>query len=152
VEDEIERSWKDWLRTIPRVVIAIFWALVTFVALFIPVNLFGNFLPIGYAELFVIVVIFAVFSFAIHLLSETIYCHALSVARTLLYMALLLTVTKGGIFPIELPLEGVIIQIVIDFKPVLAAMLSVSLLSIAKNALQVWDLLSERDEEPEKIT
>ena len=151
-EEEKERTWKDWLKSIPRVVIATLWALVTFAAFLIPSILIGGLLPIDQQGLILIGGAFAAFEFAIHLLSKTIFSPALTIAREVVSILVLIVFTNGGVISMVFPLEGMPIQFALDFRPILAVLCILSLLSIAKSMLQIWDLLSEEDEEPEKIT
>lgn len=154
-----EDEERNWLRIIlPRVVEAAFWSFIMGAAFFVPLMLMQQlgidesiqYGQIGFSSM---VVIFIAFEFAIHLLSGTIIRYALSTARTIISMALLIVVTNGGIITSTIPsgtlpyeLKGV--QITVDFSWILAALLVLSLLSIAKNILQALDFLSEKAEEP----
>lgn len=151
-EDEKERNWKDWIKTIPRIIVAILWASITLIVFLIPSMFLEGLLPSVSQEFILIAGVFATFEFSIHLLTKTIFSPTLTIAREVVTILVLIIFTNGGKISIVLPLEGVAISIVADFTPVFAFLLIFSLLSIAKNALQVYDLLSEADEEPVKIT
>jgi hypothetical protein len=151
-EEEIERNWKDWLRIIlPRILEATAWALITW-AVFLALELIGKLLPIEYEAFTLTAWVFIAFEFVIHLLSRTIFSPALEIAMEFVFIIILLVFTDGGAITTIIPLEGIAIQATLEFRPVLAAFLVLSLLSIARNVFQIFDFLSEADEEPEKIT
>jgi hypothetical protein len=101
-----------------------------------------------------ILVIFIGFEVAIQLLKGTVIQYALSVARTMISMLILISVTNGGIMTLavpqspEAPFAEVSISFTIDFRTVLSILLTFSILSVIKNILQAINFLSEKAEEP----
>ncbi|MCD6324894.1 hypothetical protein J7L97_01240, partial [Candidatus Bathyarchaeota archaeon] len=90
---------------------------------------------------------------AIQLLRGTIFPYALSMARSIISIILLIQVTNGGImtFTIQPPAgtqmaAGTSILITLNFQPILGVILLLSLLSVIKNLLQAIDYLSRKEE------
>jgi len=147
-----------------RVVRAIVWGFIMGGELLIPMLLipdvgeqFEIFFP-GQIEFSYIVAIFIGFEVAIQLLRETIFQYALSMARALTSMILLVLATNGGVIAITMvaspnvPLpSGVTINLTVDFSTILGIFLILSLLSIIKNLLQAIDFLSRKAEEPKVL-
>ncbi len=148
-----EDEEKDWLRIIlPRVLKAVLWSSIMGIGFLIPLNLIQQlgvekFIPAEYGGFSLIVAIFIALEFAVQLLSGTVLHYALSVTRTVISMVLLIVVTDMGM--ITTLFEGV--QITLDFSSVLAVLLALSLLNMAKNILQALDFLSEKAEEPVRL-
>jgi len=145
-----EDEEKNWLRIIiPRVAKAALYSALLGAVLLVPLNLLlqmgiERYIPYGWPELSLIVIVFVVFEFAIRILTGTILHYALSIARTIISMTLCVVLTGGGIVTTQF--EAV--EITIDFSSFLAALLALSLLNVAKNMLHALDFLSERTEQP----
>ncbi|MFQ5710450.1 MAG: hypothetical protein ACE5GD_01585 [Candidatus Geothermarchaeales archaeon] len=156
-----ERNGKGWLHIIlPRVLRAALWGFIMGGELLIPLALmpeFGGqldrFIPTGRIGFSSIAIIFVAFEVVIQLLRGTILQYALSTARTIISMILLIIFTNGGVMtltvpPDILPPQAGAVLITVDFRTILGALLTFSLLSIMKNLLQAVNFLSQRAEEP----
>jgi hypothetical protein len=159
---EVERTAMDWSKIIlPRVLRSIFWGFIMGGELLIPFlipNLGGNFLdflPIEQVSFSYTIFIFVGFEVFIQLLRGTIVPYFLGMARALISMIVLISVTNGGIMNFAIssstnPLlpSGMSILFSIDFRVVLGAFLTFLLLSTIKNLFQAVNFLYERAEEP----
>lgn len=156
-----ERTLKDCLRIIlPRILRAAFWGLIMGGEILIPLVLlpeiagqFERFIPAGSTGISFLAIIFVAFEVAIQLLRGTILQYALSMARGIISMILLVIFTNGGIMtlmvpPDMLPPQAGTVVITVEFTAILGSLLILSLLSIVKNLLQAVDFLSEKAEEP----
>lgn len=157
-----EENGKGFFKSIlTRVLRAIVWGFIMGGELLIPMFLipdvseqFMMLFP-GQIEFSYVIAIFVGFEVAIQLLRGTIFQYALSMARALTSMILLILATNGGVLTItiaasqDVPLpSGVTIDLVVDFSTILGIFLVLSLLSIIKNLLQAIDFLSKKAEEP----
>jgi len=162
--EEKEKTAKDWARIIiPRVLRAVLWGFIMGGDMLLLLHLsqfapqFGGemmeALPIREtAGLSYFFLVFAGIEVAIQLLRGTIFPYALSMARSIISIILLIQITNGGImtFTIQPPFEmaaGTSIIFTLDFQPVLAVILLLSLISMVKNLLQAIDFLSQKEEE-----
>ncbi len=109
---------------------------------------FASFFPSGGPLFLTFTVMFVSFEVAIQLLSGTIFRYALGVTRAIISMVLLVYITNGGIMTMTMPLEGVALHFMIEFRTILAVFLLFSLVTIVKNVLQALEFLSERAEQP----
>ena len=154
---------RDWLKILaPRILKAALWGFIMGGEILIPLYLMQDFvdwetletlMPGAGTELPTIVAIFVAFEVAIQLFDRTIFRYALSISRTLVSMILFIIFTNGGIIEVlvpseVLPSEAGSLQILVDFRTILAALLVFSLLSVVKNILQAVDFLSQKAEEP----
>lgn len=154
---------KDWLKILaPRILKAALWGFIMGGEILIPLYLMPDFvdwqtleklMPAARIELPTIVAIFVAFEVAIQLLDRTIFRYALSISRTIVSMILFIVFTNGGIIEVSMPSNGLpsiagSVQVLVDFRTILAALLVFSLLSIVKNILQAVDFLSQKAEEP----
>lgn len=160
--DNEGKTLKDWLRIIiPRVLRAALWGFIMggelLILLFMPDigEKFQEFLPAEQMGFSYFLFIFIGFEVAIQLLRDTIVQYVLSMARALISMIVLVSITNGGIMSFiissspEIPLPpGVIISFTAGFRVVLSVFLILSLLTIIKNLLQAINFLSEKAEEP----
>jgi len=161
--EEKEKTAKDWARIIiPRVLRAIIWGIIMGGEMLILLN-FPQFIPqfgegimrylptsemTGISYFFLI---FAGIEVAIQLLRETVFPYALSMARSIISIILLIQITNGGImsFTTQLPTEmaaGTSVILTLDFQPILGVILLLSLISMIKNLLQAIDYLSQKEE------
>lgn len=150
-----EINAKSLLRKVlPRVLKAAFWGffmggeVLLFYSMLGFSEQFASFFPPAEPLFLAFMVLFISFEVAIHLLSGTIFPYALGVARALILMSLLIYTTNGGITTMAIPLDGVTLQLMIDFRTILAVFLLFSLVAVVKNVLQAVEFLSERAEEP----
>jgi len=164
VEEE-EKTAKDWAKIIiPRVLRAILGGFLMggemLILLYFPqlVPQFENMmetLPVQEtAGLSYFFLVFAGLEVVIQLLRGTVFPYALSMARSIISIILLVQITNGGImsFTIQPPpgaqmAPGTSIIFTLDFQPILGAILLLSLISVIKNLLQAIDYLSRKEEE-----
>jgi len=160
-----EKTGKDWAKIIiPRVLRAILWGFIMggemLLLLYLPQFLpqFGGqtmeMLPIqttaGISYFFLV---FAGIEVAIQLLRGTVFPYALSMARSIISIILLVQITNGGIMSFtiqpspgaQMP-AGTSITFTFDFQSVLGVILLLSLISVIKNLLQAIDYLSKKEE------
>ena len=156
-----EEEDRNWLRILaPRILKAAFWGFVMGGEILIPMYLipdftsqFEMFIPVRQIGLPVIAAVFVGFEVVIQLLDGTIHRYAFSTARTMISMMLLIVFTNGGIIELSVP-PGVLppqagnLQVVVDFRTIIVALLAFSLMSIMKNILEAIDFLSQKAEEP----
>ncbi|MFB0502625.1 MAG: hypothetical protein ACETWE_02225 [Candidatus Bathyarchaeia archaeon] len=152
---------RNWLKILaPRILKAALWGFIMGGEILIPLYLMPDFvsqietlMPAAGTGLPTIVAIFVAFEVAIQLFDRTIFRYALSISRTMVSMILFIIFTNGGIIEVLMPPNGFpseagSLQILVDFRTILAALLVFSLLSIVKNILQAVDFLSQKAEEP----
>ena len=152
---------RNWLKILaPRILKAAFWGFIMGGEILIPLYLMPDvitqieeYMPVAGTGLPVIAAIFVAFEVAIQLLDGTVLRYALSISRTIVSMVLFIIFTNGGIIEILMPSEALppdagSLQVLVDFRTILAALLVFSLLSIVKNILQAIDFLSQKAEEP----
>jgi len=160
-----EKTGKDWAKIIiPRVLRAILFGFIMGgeMLLFLHLSQFApefggdaiGSLPIQEtAGLSYFFLVFAGIEVAIQLLRGTIFPYALSMARSLISIILLLQITNMGImsFAIQPPggqmAAGTNIIFTLNFQPILGAILLLALVSMIKNLLQAIDFLSKKEEE-----
>jgi len=162
---EEEKTGKDWAKIIiPRVLRAVFMGFIMGGEMLLLLNL-PQFIPqLGEQAMKVLptqttaglsyfFLIFAGIEVTIQLLRGTIFPYALSMARSLISMILLIQMTNGGIMTFTIQpsfgdqiASGTSIIFTLDFQPVLGIILLVSLISMAKNLLQAVDYLSKKEE------
>jgi len=158
-----EKTLKDWLKIIlPRVLRAAFWGFIMGGELLILPYLIPSIggglldtLPIGQTDFSIFLFICIGFEVAIQLLRGTIFRYVLAVTRALISIIFLVLITNGGIISFvfssspQLPIPpGVVLQFTVDFRFILGAFLTLSVLSIIKNLIQAVDFVSEKAEEP----
>jgi len=156
-----EEEDKNWFKILaPRILKAALWGFIMGGEILIPMLIIPDFasqtgiiIPVGQTGLSTIAAVFVAFEVAIQLLDGTVLRYALSTARTIISMILLIIFTNGGIMvlsvpPSALPPQAGSFQITVDFRTIIAALLVFSLLSIVKNILQAVDFLSQKAEEP----
>jgi len=96
-----------------------------------------------FAVVFIFFLVVGVFS------SGTVFQYVFGVARMLVLMIFLIYVLNGGIINLTLPIEGAHISIMLDLTVVLAMLVLVCLLGIAKNVVQAIDFVSGKAETKE---
>jgi hypothetical protein len=91
---------------------------------------------------------YILFEIAIQLLAGTVFVYALGITRALMTMIILIYTTKGGIISQAIPFGLTVIKVTIEFRPILAMSLLLSLLVMFKNIMKAVDFLAEKSEEP----
>jgi hypothetical protein len=80
------------------------------------------------------------------LFSGTVFQYVFGVARALVLMVFFICVLNGGIITLTVPTEGASVNIMLDVTVVLAMLVLVCLLGIAKNVVQAIDFVSSKAE------
>ena len=93
-----------------------------------------------FAAVFIFFLVVGVFS------SGTVFQYVFGVARTLVLMVFLICVLNGGIITLTVPVEGASVNVMFDVTVVLAMLILVCLLGIAKNVVQAIDFVSGKAE------
>jgi hypothetical protein len=87
------------------------------------------------------------FVVATELTSGTIYQHGLNIGRALILIIYFVIALDGGIMKMNLDIiEGQQVSIMADLRTYLMILISIDLLGLAKNVLQMVNFLSERTE------
>ena len=136
---------------LPRVLKAAVWGTFTFVLVYyvplmlIPQDLPQNILPFDYtAQLLDFAVISVFFAVVGQLFSGTVIGCGFGIARALVIMGLFFVVSEGGVFSITFPISEVTVNLVLDISTILLMIVSVNLLSIAKNLFEAISLLTKK--------
>jgi len=93
-----------------------------------------------FAAVFILFLVVGVFS------SGTVFQYVFGVARTLVLMVFFICVLNGGIINLTVPVEGASVNVMLDVTVVLAMLILVCLLGIAKNVVQAIDFVSGKAE------
>ena len=96
----------------------------------------------GYLAMFIL------FEVVIQLLSGTVYAYAIGMFRALITMMILIYMSNGGVVSQAIPFGPSVIRVTIEFRPLLAISLSLSLLVMFKNIMSAVGFLAEKSEEP----
>jgi len=139
---------------LPRVLKAAVWGTFTFVMVYylplmlIPQDLPQNILPFDYtAQLLDFAVISVLFAVVGQLFSGTVIGCGFGIARALVIIAYFFVVSEGGVFSVTLPISEVTVNLTLDISILLLMIVSVNLLSIAKNLFEAITLLAEKSTE-----
>jgi len=139
---------------LPRVLKAAVWGTFTFVMVYylplmlIPQDLPQNILPFDYtAQLLDFAVISVLFAVVGQLFSGTVIGCGFGIARALVIIAYFFVVSEGGVFSVTLPISEVTVNLTLDISILLLTIVSVNLLSIAKNLFEAITLLAEKSTE-----
>jgi len=95
-----------------------------------------------------VMIVFIVFEVVIQLLRGTVFQYGLGTARGLASMIVLTYTTNGGVISESIPFGPSMIGVTIEFKPLLAVFMTLSLLVVFKNVMSTVDFLNEMSEEP----
>jgi hypothetical protein len=161
-EEEKEKTTKDWFRILfPRILKALVMGMIMGGEILILLNLpqiggtLTQFFPKESTSISYFFAVYVIIEVAIQLLDGTIFPYALSVARALISMFVLVLVTNGGMFTIPIPTSPELpipsdmsVTFSVDFRAVLGIFLLLALVSLIKNMLQAVNFLSEKAEEP----
>jgi hypothetical protein len=93
--------------------------------------------------------VFIFFLVAGVLSSGTVFQYVFGVARTLALMVFFIFVLNSGVITLSMPIEGATVNIMVDITVVLAMLVLVCLLGIAKNVVQAIDFLARKVETKE---
>ena len=96
-----------------------------------------------FAAVFIFFLVVGVFS------SGTVFQYVFGVARMLALMIFFIYVLNGGIITLTVPIEEASVNIMLDVTVVLAMIILVCLLGIAKNVVQAIDFVSGKAETEE---
>jgi len=136
---------------LPRVLKAAVWGTFTFVMVYylplmlIPQDLPQNILPFDYtAQLLDFAVISVFFAVVGQLFSGTVIGCGFGIARALVIIAYFFVVSEGGVFSVTLPISEVTVNLILDISTLFLMIVSVNLLSIAKNLFEAISLLTEK--------
>jgi len=139
---------------IPRVLKAAVWGTFTFVMVYylplmlIPRDIPQSILPFDYtAQLLDFAVISVFFAVVGQLFSGTVIGCGFGIARALVIIAYFFVVSEGGVFSVTLPISEVTVNLTLDISILLLMIVSVNLLSIAKNLFEAITLLAEKSTE-----
>jgi len=137
----------------PRVFKAAVWGAFTFVIVYylpmmlIPSDIPQDIIPFDYtAKLFDFALISVLFTVLRQLFSGTIFGCGFGVAKAIVVIAYFFMVSDGGIFDVAVPVSGVTLNVSLDISIILLMIVSVNLLSIAKNLFEAITLLTENSD------
>jgi hypothetical protein len=155
--EEHDRTLSDWLKLVlPRIIRIVLWSLILFggVTLMTTVteSAFGGMIPFELSAFSSYLLVFIGFEIVIQLLKDTIFQHIFTVARTVLYMILIVLESNAGIIQftpssIGLP-PGTNLVLTVNITTIINIFLLLSLLSIVKNMLQAIEFIQRKSEEP----
>jgi len=93
--------------------------------------------------------VFLIFLVAGTLFSGTVFQYLFAVARTLVLMLFFIYALNGGIITLAVPVQETTVNIFIDLRVILAMLVLVCLLGIAKNVVQAVDFVAGKAETKE---
>ena len=135
----------------PRVFKAAIWGTVTFIIVYylpmmlIPSDIPQDIIPFDYtAKLLDFALISVMFTVLGQLFSGTIFGCGFGVAKAIVIISYFFIVSEGGIFSVTVPVSGVTLNVTLDISIILLMIVSVNLLSIAKNLFEAITLLTEK--------
>jgi len=144
---------KPFVRKIlPKALKAAFLAVITYLPLYFLSSLISPIQPLFpwyepltniFAAVFIFFLVVGVF------FSGTVFQYVFGVARMLVLMVFFICVLNGGIINLTVPVEGESINIMLNVTVVLAMLVLVCLLGIAKNVIQAIDFMSGKAETKE---
>jgi len=136
---------------LPRVLKATVWGTFTFVMVYylplmlIPKDIPQNIIPFDYtAQLLDFAMISIFFAVVGQLFSGTVIGCGFGIARAIVIIAYFFVVSDGGIFSVTLPISEITVNLTLDITIILLMIVSVNLLSIAKNLLEAITILTEK--------
>ena len=136
---------------LPRVTKAAIWGIVTFIVFYyvpmmlIPQDLPQNLIQFDYqAQLFNFAMISVFFAVTGQIFSKTIYGCGFGIAKAIIIIVYFFMVSEGGIFKLTIPFEEYSINFTLDISIILLMIVSVNLLSIAKNLFEAINILHEK--------
>jgi len=139
-------------KIVPRIFKAALLAVIAYIPMYFLSALtrpFESFFPWYGPLTSVFTALFIIFLFVGTLFSGTIFQYVFGVARTLVLMLFFIYVLNSGIITLTVPTEGATANIMIDLTVVLAMLVLVCLLGIAKNVVQAIDFVVGKAETKE---
>jgi len=139
-------------RILPKVFKAAFLAVITYLPMYFLSSLISPIKPFFpwyepvtniFAAVFIFFLVVGV------LFSGTVFQYVFGVARTLVLMVFFICVLNGGIITLTVPTEGASVNMILDVTVVLAILVLICLLGIAKNVVQAIDFMSNKAETEE---
>jgi len=139
-------------KILPKVFKAAFLAVITYLPMYFLSSLISPIKPFFpwyepvtniFAAVFIFFLVVGV------LFSGTVFQYVFGVARTLVLMIFFICVLNGGIITLTVPTEGASVNIILDVTVVLAILVLICLLGIAKNVIQAIDFMSSKTEKEE---
>ena len=135
----------------PRVLKAFIWGTVTYILIYsVPSMLIPQDIPVDImpfdlnARLFELATISVFFAVVGQLLSKTLIGCGFGIVKAIVYIIFFFTVSDGGIFSIDVPLGGTMLNVTVDVSIILLMVVSVNLLGIAKSLLDAIRIFSEK--------
>ena len=155
--EEQDRTLSDWLKLVlPRIIRIVLWILIlfggaTFLTTIIE-TAFNGMIPFELSAFSSYLLAFIGFEIVIQLLRDTIFQHLFTIARTVLYMILIVLESNAGIIQftpssVGLP-PGTNVILTVNITTIINIFLLLSLLSVVKNMLQAIDFIQRKSEEP----
>jgi hypothetical protein len=136
---------------LPRVTKAAIWGIVTFIVFYyvpmilIPQDLSENLIQFDYrAQLFNFAMISVFFAVAGQIFSKTIFGCGFGIAKAIIIILYFFMVSDGGIFKLKIPFEEYTLNFTLDISIILLMIVSVNVLSIAKNLFEAVNILHEK--------
>ncbi len=136
---------------VPRLFKATIWGAVTFVIVYylpmalIPKDIPQSIISFDYAaRLFEFAVLSVFFAVMGQLFADTIYGCGFGIAKAIAIIGYFFWVSEGGIFHLSVPIQGVTVNLTLDISVILLMIVSVNLLSIAKNLIEALTLLTDK--------
>ncbi|MFA5365853.1 MAG: hypothetical protein WC325_11790 [Candidatus Bathyarchaeia archaeon] len=136
---------------VPRVFKAALWGAVTFVIvyylpmMFIPKDIPQSIIPFDIAaRLLDFAVLSVFFAVAGQLFAGTIYGCGFGIAKSIAIIGYFFWVSEGGIFHVSVPIQDITINVTLDISIILLMIVSVNLLSIAKNLIEALTILTDK--------
>lgn len=155
--EEQDRTLSDWLKLVlPRLIRIVLWILILFGGVTLITTLtestFSGRIPVDLSAFSSYLIVFIGFEIVIQLLRDTIFQHIFTVARTVLYMILIVLESNAGIIQftpssVGLP-PGTNLVLTVNITTIINIFLLVSLLSVVKNMLQAIEFIQRKSEKP----
>lgn len=151
-EDTFDGGLLRWI--LPRVIKAAFWGFIMggeAMLLYLSPGIreqVETFIPVGGVFFSGFMAVFIFFEVAMQLSSGTVLRYAFGMARALATMIALLYASHEGVVSQVIPLGPGEIRVTIEFRTILAMLLTLSLLAVFKNIMYAVDFLSQKSEEP----
>jgi hypothetical protein len=155
--EEQDRTLLDWLKLmLPRVIRIVLWTLILFGGATLVTTLaesaFGDMIPFELSTFSSYLIVFIGFEIVIQLLRNTIFQHIFTVARTIMYMIIIIIESNAGIIQFNpssagLP-PGTNLLLTVNITTVINIFLLLSLLSVVKNMLQAIEFIQRKSEDP----
>ena len=137
---------------VPRIIKAALLVIITYLPLYFLsafIEPFQSFFPWYAPTTSLFAAVFMIFLVAGVFTSGTIYQYVFGVARALVTIIFFIYVLNGGIVALAVPVEGASVNVMVDFRAILAMLVLVCLLGIGKNVVQAIEFVSAKVETKE---